>query len=951
MRRYISLLIILAMMVTSMNLTSMQVYAEETTQDQAIDLSENEKIPEKSEEDETGAGDIADSHDEDKGIDNEVTKEDESNGDVVPENDSVFQEENTGKTIEDNDDPEIEDRANSWRYINGVPISEGSGGRVRSNAFHPSATRKGIDVSKWQGRIDWEQVKASGVEFAIIRCGYGSDYTSQDDEYWVRNVTECERLGIPYGVYLYSYATNTADALSEARHVLRLINGHNLSYPVYFDMEDESTIGSDFGAIAEVFCNTIQSAGYAAGVYANLNWWNNYLTDARFSKWHKWVAQYNTTCKYEGEYSIWQYSSSGSVPGISGEVDMNYLINYPKDHGVSMAVDIPTDLKDVISCSAYVAKNGWMQGIKNGCVAGTVGLNRKLEALKINMQNLDKVNVEYSVYIDGEWKKHVSDDTIMGMVDQNKAIEAIKIRLVGENAEKYNVYYRTHVSNIGWMGWTSNDNPAGSKGYGYSVEAYQIAVLPANENAPGATDNAYREKMTRVQYEAHVQDIGWQGAVENDAIAGTVGQNKKIEALKIKLYEQEFKGDVEYSVYVEGEGWQSYVSNGKISGTVGKNKKVEAVSIRLKGDIAEQYNIYYRVHSSDIGWQGWAKDGDKAGTEFLKKKVEALQIQLVKKGGEAPGSTDNAFVKGKSTGVAYVAHVQDIGWQNYVSNGQIAGTVGKNKQVEALKIQLIDPDYDGSVKYRAHVEDIGWQEYVEANKVSGTEGKNKQIEAIEIQLTGEMKNQYDIYYRVHSSDFGWLGWAKNGEKAGSQGYAKQVEAVEVKLVEKGGKAPGTTNQPFMKKSTEISYSAHVQDIGWQRYVSNGQTAGTEGRNKQMEALKIQLQNQDCEGSVQYKAHVEDIGWQKYVSANRVSGTEGKNKQIEAIAIELTGEMKEQYDVYYRVHSSDFGWLGWAKNGEEAGSQGYAKQMEAVQIKLVKKGDKAPGSTENAFVKK
>lgn len=940
MKRKISVLLIIAMIITSMNLSLVHVSAVEEVENQE-NVYEDEENVENVIEDDFNNESLGE---EDKTVESGFAEE-------VLNVDDTGNEPEEQDLKENSDDPEIGDRANSWRYIDGVPISEGTGGRARSNAYHPGATRKGIDVSKWQGEINWEQVKASGVEFAIIRCGFGSDSTSQDDPYWLRNIKECERLGIPYGVYLYSYAKNTADALSEARHVLRLINGHNLSYPVYYDLEEETTIGSDFGAIADVFCNAIQNAGYAVGVYANLNWWNNYLTDARFSKWHRWVAQYNTTCKYEGEYAIWQYSSSGSVPGISGKVDMNYLINYPKDHGVSMAVDIPTDLQDVLSCSAYVAQNGWMQGIKNGCVAGTVGLNKKLEALRINVQNLDKVKVEYCVYIDGKWLEHVSDDTIMGMVDQNKSIEAIRIRLIGENAEKYNIYYRTHVSNIGWMGWTSNDGMAGTKGYGYSVEAYQIALLPVNVQAPGTTDNAYREKMTRVRYEAHVQDIGWQGQVENDAIAGTIGQNKKVEALKIQLSEQEFKGDVEYSVYVEGEGWQNYVSNGKISGTVGKNKKIEAVSIRLKGDIAEQYNIYYRVHSSDIGWQGWAKDGDKAGTEFLQKKVEAVQIQLVKKGGEAPGSTDSAFVKGKATGVAYVAHVQDIGWQNYVSNGQTAGTVGKNKQVEALKIQLIDPDYDGSVKYRAHVQDIGWQEYVEANKVSGTEGKNKQIEAVEIQLTGEMKDQYDIYYRVHSSDFGWLGWAKNGEKAGSQGYARQVEALEVKLVEKGGKAPGTTNQAFVKKATEISYAAHVQDIGWQNYVSNGQSAGTEGKNKQMEALKIQLLNQEYKGSVQYKAHVEDIGWQNYVSANHVSGTEGKNKQIEAIAIELTGEMKEQYDVYYRAHSSDFGWLGWAKNGEEAGSQGYAKQMEAVQIKLVKKGDKAPGSTTNAFKKK
>ena len=185
----------------------------------------------------------------------------------------------------------------------------------------------GIDISKHNGIINWATVK-DNVDFAILRVGYGDNLASQDDTMWNTNVAACEKYGIPYGVYIYSYATSTAQAQSEADHVLRLIKGHNLTYPVFYDMEDASTVWTSAtlkADMAETFCNAIKNAGYSVGIYANTNWFNNYLTDSRFNNWDKWVAQYNSTCTYGGTYMMWQYSSDGSVPGINTRVDMNYM--------------------------------------------------------------------------------------------------------------------------------------------------------------------------------------------------------------------------------------------------------------------------------------------------------------------------------------------------------------------------------------------------------------------------------------------------------------------------------------------------------------------------------------------------------------------------------------------------------------------------------------------------
>lgn len=192
------------------------------------------------------------------------------------------------------------------------------------------ATMKGIDVSHHQGKINWKEVSESDVDYAIIRCGYGDDIKNQDDNYWEENVAGCEKYNIPYGVYIYSYATTVKQAKSEAEHVLRLIKGHTLNFPIYLDMEDavqaklSNTMRKE---IADTFLNAIHNEGYECGVYANLNWWNNYIPVGVSNNllWYKWVAQYNyNACTYGGTYQMWQCTSEGTVPGIDGDVDINF---------------------------------------------------------------------------------------------------------------------------------------------------------------------------------------------------------------------------------------------------------------------------------------------------------------------------------------------------------------------------------------------------------------------------------------------------------------------------------------------------------------------------------------------------------------------------------------------------------------------------------------------------
>lgn len=197
--------------------------------------------------------------------------------------------------------------------------------------------KKGVDISSNNGSVDIEKVKNAGYDFVMIRCGYGNDEADQDDTRFEENVKKCEEAGIPWGVYIYSYALNTTEAKSEAKHVLRLLKGKKPKLPIAFDMEDADGYKARYGMpsnktlvkICKTFLKTISDAGYYGMLYANLNWLENKLNDeSLLSKYDLWVAQWNETCQYEGAIGMWQYGGetnyleSNSIAGV-GIVDKN----------------------------------------------------------------------------------------------------------------------------------------------------------------------------------------------------------------------------------------------------------------------------------------------------------------------------------------------------------------------------------------------------------------------------------------------------------------------------------------------------------------------------------------------------------------------------------------------------------------------------------------------------
>ena len=280
---------------------------------------------------------------------------------------------------------------NSFRYKDGVPIYDDSVPAIEwedivqqdaatysSNGIATcSVTYNGFDVSYHQGTVDWDAVKNSGIDFVMIRCGIGSEYdgvgeNKQDDAQWYRNVSECERLGIPYGVYLYSYAENTDMAASEARHTLSLLSGHNPTLPVFLDIEhtrDGNPIASNstYGDIAQTWCNMVSNAGYRVGIYSYYYFFQNYLTDSRFSNsgWYKWMADYRSGVSYDGSScNMWQYSNKGTVPGVNANVDLNYWFGeYPGNNN---------------NYTGWRSENGRDYWYENGVKQGTTGRGKEI---------------------------------------------------------------------------------------------------------------------------------------------------------------------------------------------------------------------------------------------------------------------------------------------------------------------------------------------------------------------------------------------------------------------------------------------------------------------------------------------------------------------------------------------------------------------------------------------
>ena len=325
---------------------------------------------------------------------------------------------------------------------------------------------------------------------------------------------------------------------------------------------------------------------------------------------------------------------------------------YTDETGKEFTATATKSTKMSVSYIVHGQDYGWEKDWKkDGQTSGTEGQCKRLEAIQIKLPDDVSGSIEYRTHIqDIGWEKNWSKDGAKsGTEGQCKRLEAIQIKLTGEVEKNYDVYYSVHAENFGWLGWAKNGEEAGTAGYGYRLEAIRIQLVTKGDKAPeliGTIKEAMKARL--VGYQTHVQDYGTQAYVYDGAMAGTEGECKRMESIRMKL-PSSVNSSIQYRSHVQDIGWEkNWASNGSLSGTTGQCKRLEAIQIKLSGDVAENYDVYYRVHVQDYGWLAWAKNGESSGTEGYAKRLEAIEVRLVPKGTtpNLPASAnEKAFIK------------------------------------------------------------------------------------------------------------------------------------------------------------------------------------------------------------------------------------------------------------------------------------------------------------------
>ncbi len=298
-----------------------------------------------------------------------------------------------------------------------------------------------------------------------------------------------------------------------------------------------------------------------------------------------------------------------------------------------------------------------------------------------------------------------------------------------------------------------------------------------------------------------------------------------------------------YRAHVSNIGWMDEVSSPGTCGTTGQGQNMEALEItsdasftlqahvsdigwmdpesnrcgttgegkaleavRIRSN-TEGVDVYYRSHVRDYGWLDWVKNFDSSGTEGLAKPIEALEIVLVAAGGEAPGDTDCGFLYKDMPPVETSEFYQSgFDWKSGTFDDYYVGLTGKAAPLQSFRLS-VHTTVLGAIEYKSHISDIGWEENFTSD-YSGQIGKN--IEAVKLQLIGPLSLDYDLYYQVHVQDLGWLGYAKNGESAGTTGVAKPVEAINVVLQKKGEPTPQSDKEAFLQPISREEFYELIQ---------------------------------------------------------------------------------------------------------------------------------------------
>lgn len=350
------------------------------------------------------------------------------------------------------------------------------------------AEYKGIDVSEHNGEIDWKKVKAAGVQFAIIRAGYGR-YDKQKDVRFEENYAGAKAAGLHVGAYHYSYAKTAEQAKAEAQTMLAWLKGKSFDYPIVYDIEDASQASLGKSVISDMiraFCSTIEAAGYYAMVYANKNWQETRIDDDCKARYDVWLAQWTSKPTYAGNYGIWQYTSDGAVDGIAGMVDMN--IAYKDYPALIAGTSVPTDAEPNenidVEYQTYTGKS-WLEWVENYNTVNSDGYagvtGKAATAIRVG---LSKGHIKYRAHTKGgKWWSWITDyntkntNGYAGVL--GREMDMLQMEIVG--LPGYAAEYRVSTVGGDYLPWVRNYNIVNSDGYagitGKPIDRVQIRIV------------------------------------------------------------------------------------------------------------------------------------------------------------------------------------------------------------------------------------------------------------------------------------------------------------------------------------------------------------------------------------------------------------------------------------------------------------------------------------------
>ena len=735
------------------------------------------------------------------------------------------------------------------------------------------------------------------------------------------------------------------------------------------------------------------------------------------------IQQPNVTYRTHVQNIGWQnYVSNGNIAGTEGKSARLEGIN----------IKLENNNQNIsIKYQVHVQDYGWQSWKKDGEMAGTENQSKRLEAIKINLENTEEYSVMYRVHVQNYgWQSWKKDGELAGTEGESKRLEAIQIKIIKREkiARLYidtptneGAYYGKETSTLSVAGWKmANVSNTTLKAYvdGTEIGANSITNVARQDviNAisgygtikenptPGFKFNVDISKMTtgshtikiqvyssenllaensvkfnvdntnmHVQYQTHVQSIGWQSWKQDGEMAGTENQSKRVEAIKIKNVNVPNGVNIKYRVHIQNIGWQDWKKNGEMAGTENQSKRIEAIQIFLEN--TDEYSIMYRVHVQNIGWQDWKKDGELAGTENQSKRVEAIQIKIVEKQKVARIYVDNPTNESLHYGINEntlsvagwkMANVSNTTLKAYVDGTEIGansityiarqdvinaiagyGTIRENPTPgfkfnvdiskmttgsHTIKIQVysgekllsenntkFNVDNDIHVQYQAHVQDVGWQGWQQDGTEAGTENRSKRIEALKIKMINAPSGAH-IKYRTYVQNIGWQNWQQDGELAGTTGQEKRIEAIQIKLEGMSGYT--------------VEYRGYIEDKRWQPWVSNEMISGTIDQSKRMEAINIRIvkDSNTVVPQIKYSNYTSKGNWSSYVFNGSLSGSETSGVNIEALKIALSN-ISGTAGIEYQVHVQNIGWQDAVSNDTQAGVTGQNKAIEAIRINL------------------